>query len=63
MPRSESCECGVSSHTTKSHFQILEDTLLGRWLPAYRKGSKRRVIPGPKFYFVDVHRPLVPTEN
>ncbi len=47
-------ECGVSSHTTKSHFQILEDTLLGRWLPAYRKRPKRRVIAAPKFYFVDV---------
>jgi predicted AAA+ superfamily ATPase len=47
-------ECGVSSHTTKSHFQILEDTLLGRWLPAYRKRPKRRVIRAPKFYFVDV---------
>jgi len=47
-------ECGVSSHTTKSHFQILEDTLLGRWLPSYRKRPKRRVIRAPKFYFVDV---------
>lgn len=47
-------ECGVSNHTTKSHFQILEDTLLGRWLPAYRKRPKRRVIHAPKFYFVDV---------
>jgi len=47
-------ECGVSSHTTKSHFQILEDTLLGRWLPAYQKRPKRRVIGKPKFYFVDV---------
>ena len=47
-------ECGVSSHTTKSHFQILEDTLLGRWLAAYRKRPKRRVIGSPKFYFVDV---------
>ncbi|MAE96922.1 MAG: AAA family ATPase [Deltaproteobacteria bacterium] len=47
-------ECGVSSHTTKNHFQILEDTLLGRWLPAYRKRPKRRVIRAPKFYFVDV---------
>ena len=47
-------DCGVSSHTTKSHFQILEDTLLGRWLPAYRKRTKRRVIGSPKFYFVDV---------
>jgi predicted AAA+ superfamily ATPase len=47
-------ECGVSSHTTKSHFQILEDTLLSRWLPAYRKRPKRRIIGAPKFYFVDV---------
>ncbi len=47
-------ECDVSSQTTKSHFQILEDTLLGRWLPAYRKRPKRRVIGAPKFYFADV---------
>jgi predicted AAA+ superfamily ATPase len=47
-------ECGVSSHTAKSHFQILEDTLLGRWLPAYRKRPKRRVIGASKFYFADV---------
>ena len=47
-------ECGVSSHTSKSHFQILEDTLLGMWLPAYRKRPKRRVIGAPKFYFADV---------
>jgi len=47
-------ECGVSSPTAKGHFQILEDTLLGRWLPAYRKRAKRRVIGAPKFYFVDV---------
>ena len=47
-------ECSVSSHTTKSHFEILEDTLLGRWLPSYRRRPKRRVIGSPKFYFVDV---------
>ena len=40
-------ECGVSSPTAKSYFQILEDTLLGRWLPAYRKRPKRRVTLGP----------------
>lgn len=27
-------ECGVSSHTAMSYFEILEDTLLGRRLPA-----------------------------
>lgn len=47
-------ECGVSSHTIKGYFEILEDTLLGRWLPAYRRRPKRRVIGAPKFYFSDV---------
>jgi predicted AAA+ superfamily ATPase len=47
-------ECGVSGHTVKSYFQILEDTLLARWLPAYRRRPKRRVIGAPKFYFTDV---------
>lgn len=47
-------ECGVSSNTIKAYFGILEDTLLGRWLPGYRKRPKRRVIAAPKFYFADV---------
>jgi len=47
-------ECGVSSHTAKNYFEILADTLLGRWLPAYRKRPKRRVVSAPKFYFADV---------
>jgi len=47
-------DCGVSSHTIKGYFQILEDTLLGRWLPAYTRRPKRRVIAAPKFYFGDV---------
>jgi predicted AAA+ superfamily ATPase len=47
-------ECGVSGRTVKNHFGILEDTLLGTWLPAYRKRPKRRVIGAPKFYFSDV---------
>jgi predicted AAA+ superfamily ATPase len=47
-------DCGVSGHTVKNHFSILEDTLLGRWLPAYRARPKRRVIGAPKWYFADV---------
>ena len=47
-------DCGVSSYTIKGYFQILEDTLLARWLPAYTKRPKRRVIGAPKFYFADV---------
>jgi predicted AAA+ superfamily ATPase len=33
---------------------ILEDTLLGRFLPAFRRRPKRRTVAGPKFYFADV---------
>jgi uncharacterized protein len=47
-------ECGVSSETVRGYFEILEDTLLASWLPAYRKRPKRRVVASPKFYFADV---------
>ena len=46
-------DCAVSSPTAKAFFGILEDTLLGRWLPAWRKRRKRRLIHAPKFYFFD----------
>ena len=47
-------DCGVSAYTVKSYFNILEDTLLGSWLKAYRKRPKRRISVAPKFYFFDV---------
>lgn len=47
-------DCGISSQTVKGYYQIIEDTLLGRWLPAYTKRPKRRVVQGPKFYLSDV---------
>jgi predicted AAA+ superfamily ATPase len=47
-------ECAVSVPTVKSYYQILEDTLIGRFLPSYRKRPKRRVIAAPRFYFFDV---------
>lgn len=47
-------ECAVSSTTVKGYFSILIDTLLGHWLPVYRKRPKRRVAAAPKFYFADV---------
>ncbi len=47
-------DCGVSSQTIREYFQILEDTLLGRWLPSFRKRPKRRVVSSPKFYFSDL---------
>ena len=47
-------DCGVSAPTIKEYFHILEDTLIGRFLPSYRKKPKRRVIQSPKFYMFDV---------
>lgn len=47
-------DCGVSAPTIKEYFQILEDTLIGRFLPVYQKKPKRRVIKAPKFYYFDV---------
>jgi predicted AAA+ superfamily ATPase len=47
-------ETGVSVPTIKEYFQILEDTLLGRYLPSFQKNPKRRVITAPKFYLFDI---------
>ena len=47
-------DCGVSSHTIKEYYTILQDTLLGSFLPAYRKREKRLVVKRPKFYFSDI---------
>ena len=47
-------ECGVSSPTIKEYFQILEDTMTGRFVESWRKKPKRRVITAPKFYYFDV---------
>ncbi len=47
-------DCGVSAPTIKEYFQILEDTMIGRFVPVYQKKPKRRVIQSPKFYYFDV---------
>lgn len=47
-------ECGVSSPTVKEYFQILEDTMTGRFLRSFQKKPKRRVILAPKFYYFDI---------
>ncbi len=50
---STAAESGVSAPTIKEYFQILEGTMVGRFLPSFRKKPKRRVIHAPKFYFFD----------
>ena len=47
-------DCGVSSTTVSSYFDILEDTLIGYRIPAYRKVMKRRLVQAPRFYYFDV---------
>lgn len=47
-------ECGVSSPTVNSYFDILEDTLVGYRIPAYTKTMKRRLVQSPRFMFFDV---------
>jgi len=47
-------DCGVSATTVKEYFQIMEDTLVGRYLPSFQKRPKRRVVAAPKFYLFDV---------
>lgn len=47
-------ECGVSSNTVKEYFHLLEETLLGNFVPAFQKKAKRRIIHAPKFYFFDL---------
>lgn len=47
-------ECGISAPTVKEYFQILSDTLIGRFLPAFQRKRKRRIIQKPKFYFFDI---------
>ena len=47
-------ECGVAASTVRDHYQILVDTLLGAFLPAYTNRPKRRTVKAAKFYFRDV---------
>jgi len=47
-------ECGVASTTVRGYYEILEDTLIGTFVPAYTRRPKRRTIHAPKFYFRDV---------
>lgn len=47
-------DCGVHASTVNAYFDILEDTLIGYRIPAFRKVMKRRLIQAPKFYYFDI---------
>lgn len=46
-------ESGVARSTAETYFAVLEDTLLGHFLPAWRPRLKVREAAHPKFYWFD----------
>lgn len=47
-------DVGADSTTVRSYFEILEDTLLGRELPAHDRSVRKSQKKGSKFYFFDL---------
>ena len=46
-------DAGIGRRTVRSHFDILTDTLLGYWLPAWKLKSATRQVRQSRFYFFD----------
>lgn len=46
-------DAGVSRETARGYFEVLVDTLVGSWLPAYRPRAKVKETALPKFYWFD----------
>lgn len=46
-------EVGVDDVTVSKYFEILEDTLLGFYLPTFHRSVRKAQRSSPKFYFID----------
>jgi predicted AAA+ superfamily ATPase len=46
-------DAAVARPTVQGYFEVLVDTLVGVWLPAWRPRAKVKEIGHPKFYFFD----------
>jgi predicted AAA+ superfamily ATPase len=46
-------DVGVDDSTVKNYFSILEDTLVGFYLPAYSGSERKQLKSAPKFYLFD----------
>lgn len=46
-------DAAVARPTVNGYFDILVDTLIGTWLPAWRPRAKVKEVSHPKFYFFD----------
>lgn len=55
-------ECGLPRKTVESHFELLEDLLIGTRLPVFQHRAQRRMTQHPKFFYFDagVFRSLRP---
>jgi predicted AAA+ superfamily ATPase len=47
-------ESGVPVSTLKTYYQVLVDTFVGHWIPAYAGRSRKRLLTSPRFHFFDV---------
>ena len=46
-------DSGINRNSVRGFFSILEDTLMGQWLPAYQPRARVREVSHPKFYWFD----------
>ena len=46
-------DAGVARPTVQGYFQVLIDTLVGVWIPAWKPRAKIKEVGHPKFYFFD----------
>jgi predicted AAA+ superfamily ATPase len=46
-------DIGVDDMTVHSYFEILEDTLIGFWLPMYSTSVRKSIRQASKFYLID----------
>lgn len=46
-------EAGIDDVTVANYFEILEDTLIGFFIPAYHRSIRKAQKQAPKFYFID----------
>jgi hypothetical protein len=47
-------ESGVAASTLKTYYQVLVDTFVGHWMPAYSRRVRTRLLTTPRFYFFDL---------
>ncbi len=47
-------ESGVPASSIKNYYQVLVDTFVGYWVPAYARRARKRLLTTPRFFFFDL---------